>query len=66
MIDRVAEEIQMIGQTLDSIDGVMTHARNSKFDLLHIGQLLKLDNQKKEEKKKEEANPSWQKENSTT
>ena len=51
MIDRIAEEIQMVGQTLDGIEGVMTCARNSKFEFLRIGHLLKLDNQKKEQEK---------------
>jgi hypothetical protein len=63
MIDRIAEEILMIGQTLDDIEGVMTCARNSKYEFLQIGQLLSLDNQKKEVKKeikKEKDNPSWQ------
>ena len=80
-MDRIAEEIQMVGQTLDEIDGVMTHARNSKFEFLRIGHLLKLDNEKKaqeqkekekkekeqkEQEQKEKDNPSWRKENSIT
>jgi intein/homing endonuclease len=73
MIDRIAEEIQMVGQTLDEIEGVTICARNSKLEFLRIGHLLKLDNEKKaqeqkekEQEKKEEDNPSWRKENSTT
>ena len=65
MIDRIAEEILMIGQTLDDIEGVTTCARNSKYEFLRIGHLLRLDNEKKEQEKKEQekkeqANPSWQ------
>jgi hypothetical protein len=54
MIERVAEEVQMIGQTLDNIEGVSTHARNSKFELLHIISLFKLNNEKQEHDKKEQ------------
>jgi hypothetical protein len=73
MIDRIAEEILMIGQTLDDIEGVMTCARNSKYEFLQIGQLLSLDNEKKEQEKKAKEqekkakdNPSWRKENYLT
>jgi len=54
IIDRIAEEVQMIGQTLDGIEGVMTCARNSKLELLQIGQLLSLEQEKKEQEKKEQ------------
>ena len=53
IIDRIAEEVQMIGQTLDGIEGVMTCARNSKLELLQIGQLLSLEQEKKEQEKKD-------------
>ena len=48
MINKVAEEALMIGQTFDHIEGVETCARNARFELLHITQLLKLDNEEKE------------------
>ena len=50
MIDRVAEEVQMIGQTLDEIEGIETSARNARLELLNIIQLFKLNNEEKEKK----------------
>jgi hypothetical protein len=54
IIRKVAEEIQMIGQTYDHIDGVSKHARNAKFELLKIIDLFKEHNREKEENGKEE------------
>ena len=55
MIIKVAEDIQMIGQNLDYIEGVAVSARNSKYELLNIIQLLKVDNEQREKDAKEKA-----------
>jgi len=51
-ITKVAEQIHMIGQSLEDIEGVSTSARNSKYELLHIIQLFKIENEKEADKKK--------------
>jgi len=53
-ITNVAEEIQMIGQTLDEINGVSAHARNSKYELLQIIHLFKINNEEQEKKEQED------------
>lgn len=49
-LNSISEQIDGVEKILGYIDGVSKHVRNIHFELLHIIRLLKLDNEKKENK----------------